>query len=78
MAKISAQVLSNCVDVCKRNNPGKAKYLACVTGCEDNFLLGDGNTVAPDGKGGKVFSDTAGGKVFIDANGGKVFAPPGG
>jgi len=77
MAKVSAESLSRCVDVCRAKNKDDAKYLACITVCENDFLLGDGNTVAPDGKGGKVFTDTAGGKVFIDAKGGKVFRPGG-
>ena len=62
---------------CRTKNKDDAKYLACVTVCENDFLLGDGNTVAPDVNGGKVFSDTAGGKVFIDVMGGKVFRPGG-
>ena len=77
MARVSAQSLSDCVDVCRRKNNNQAKYMACITVCENDFLLGEGNTEAPDGNGGKVFTDTVGGKVFINAQGGKVFAPPG-
>ena len=76
VATVSAQSLSDCVDACRKNNKKRAEYLVCVTGCENKFLLGSGNTVVADANGGKVFSDTLGGKVFIDANGGKVFTPP--
>jgi hypothetical protein len=76
MTQINADVLNNCVDVCRTNNKKSAAYLACLTGCENTFMTGTGNTMTPDGKGGKVFSDTIGGKVFIDAQGGKVFSPP--
>ena len=60
VARVSAASLSKCVDTCRTKNKDDAKYLACVTVCENDFLLGDGNTVAPDVNGGKVFSDTAG------------------
>jgi hypothetical protein len=76
VASVSAQTLSDCIDVCKANNPKRKDYLACVTGCENQFMLGDGNTQTNDANGGKVFADPLGGKVFVDANGGKVFAPP--
>jgi hypothetical protein len=78
VAKISAQSLSDCIDQCRRQYPGKTKYFACTNNCEGQFMLGDGNTQADDGNGGKVFTDTLGGKVFIDAEGGKVFQAPGG
>jgi hypothetical protein len=76
MALISAKSLSDCVDTCASRHLPKQRYLECIGVCQTTFMTGDGNTQAPDGKGGKVFTDTRGGKVFIDANGGKVFVPP--
>jgi hypothetical protein len=76
VALISARSLSDCVDTCQGRHLPKQKYLDCILVCENTFMTGDGNTEAPDAKGGKVFTDTRGGKVFIDAQGGKVFAPP--
>ena len=62
--------LTRCVNACAVGDT------ACVDNCENEFMTGQGNTVAFV-NGGKVFYDTVGGKVFINASGVTGPTPPG-
>ena len=46
VARVSAASLSRCVDTCRTKNKDDAKYLACVTVCENDFLLARGSANA--------------------------------